>query len=56
MPIDPVCGLYVDEDESVTANYHGKTYYFCSVDCKEEFTEAPDEYVAEVLLGPINDE
>ena len=43
--IDPVCGMTVEEaDAAATAEYRGKTYYFCSVDCKEEFEENPEDY------------
>lgn len=48
MPIDPICGVHVDEDEAVTANYKGKTYYFCCDECKEEFLEAPEEFISEL--------
>lgn len=43
---DPVCGMKIDADSAVaTSEYKGKTYYFCSADCKEEFDEDPDSYV-----------
>ncbi len=43
---DPVCGMTVEPDGAVaTADYKGKTYYFCSVDCKEEFEEDPESYL-----------
>lgn len=47
MPFDPVCGVQVDEEDALTASYAGRTYYFCSEDCREEFLEAPEEYVGE---------
>lgn len=47
MPIDPVCGVQVDEEDAVTATYQGQTYYFCCEDCRDEFREAPDEYIGE---------
>ena len=48
MTIDPVCGMEVDE-KSVKdqSTFEGKTFYFCSADCREEFDEAPEEYVGE---------
>ena len=47
MPIDPVCGVQVDEEDAVTFTYKGRTYYFCCDDCRDEFREAPEEYVGE---------
>lgn len=46
MPIDPVCGMVVEEDESYSCtDYKGKRYCFCSESCKEEFEENPEDYV-----------
>ncbi len=43
---DPVCGMTVDEADAVaTVEHGGKTYYFCSTDCAEEFRENPEDYV-----------
>jgi YHS domain-containing protein len=42
---DPVCGMQIeDSDAAATAEYQGTTYYFCSVDCKEEFEQDPESY------------
>lgn len=42
---DPVCGMVIDEKDAVgTSDYNGKTYYFCSQDCKVAFDEAPEDY------------
>ena len=38
--IDPVCNMTVEEDDAAaTAEYKGKTFYFCSVGCKNDFEE-----------------
>ncbi len=43
---DPVCGMMVEPDSAAAkVEYEGKTYYFCSVDCKEEFEEDPESYL-----------
>jgi Cu+-exporting ATPase len=43
---DPVCGMMVEPDSAAAkAEYNDKTYYFCSVDCKEEFEEDPESYL-----------
>ncbi|MBN2427190.1 MAG: YHS domain-containing protein [Deltaproteobacteria bacterium] len=34
---DPQCGTYVPQSESLTATRAGKTYYFCSSECREKF-------------------
>lgn len=33
------------EPVKATATYKGKTYYFCSVECKVEFLKNPDEFL-----------
>ncbi|MDA2916907.1 YHS domain-containing protein [Nitrospinae bacterium AH_259_B05_G02_I21] len=52
MARDPVCGMEVDE---VTApaetEYKGKTYYFCSKDCKEHFEEEVGRFLEEQPKG-----
>ena len=43
---DPVCGMDVDERQAAaTAEYQGKTYYFCSPGCKKAFEKEPQKYV-----------
>jgi Cu2+-exporting ATPase len=37
---DPVCGMEVDKRQAVTLERDGKTYYFCSEKCKQQF-QAP---------------
>ncbi|GMQ84955.1 MAG: YHS domain-containing protein [Acidimicrobiia bacterium] len=42
---DPVCAMIIEESDAVgTSEHDGKTYYFCSMDCKEEFDENPEDY------------
>jgi P-type Cu+ transporter len=42
---DPVCGMMVEpEGAAATSEHEGKTYYFCSADCKEEFDSDPESY------------
>lgn len=42
---DPVCGMTID---SVTAagvsQYEGRTFYFCSEECKRQFDADPEPY------------
>jgi YHS domain-containing protein len=45
-PIDPVCGMSVEEDSAAaTYEYKGVTYYFCAVGCKKDFEEDPEAYL-----------
>ena len=48
MPVDPVCGMEVKKEEAAGSSiYKGKTYYFCSSHCKEEFEKDPEKYLKE---------
>jgi len=46
-PVDPVCGMAVTRDKAAaTYDYQGKTYYFCSTACRDNFTKDPQKYLA----------
>ncbi len=46
MAKDPVCDMEVDDESAAaTAQYRGKTYYFCSTGCKAEFEKTPEKYI-----------
>jgi len=34
---DPVCGIYCPKRDALSLNWQGKTYYFCSDKCRQEF-------------------
>jgi Cu(I)/Ag(I) efflux system membrane fusion protein len=43
---DPVCGMDVDpKDAAGKIDYQGKTYYFCSLDCRQKFEKSPKQYI-----------
>ena len=42
---DPVCGIMVDKDPNLSANYKGETFYFCSKADMEKFKKEPEKYV-----------
>jgi YHS domain-containing protein len=42
---DPVCGLMVDKDPNLSADYQGQTYYFCTKADRDKFRENPQRYV-----------
>jgi Cu+-exporting ATPase len=45
MVTDPVCGMRIDADDAAaTAEYEGKTYYFCSEACHDTFVADPFSY------------
>lgn len=46
MAKDPVCGMEVDPRTAFGSSvFKGKTYFFCSQTCKEEFDQAPEEFL-----------
>jgi Cu+-exporting ATPase len=45
---DPVCGMSVDPATAKhSAEFAGKTYYFCSAGCREKFLAEPRRYLGE---------
>jgi RND family efflux transporter MFP subunit len=48
LPVDPVCGMAVDSMTARAANrvgeHKGKTYYFCSEECKKSFDKDPVKF------------
>ena len=52
MAIDPVCGMTVDpKTASASAEYQGKTYYFCSTGCRAQFKRDPERYLGKQGAG-----
>lgn len=46
MAIDPVCGMDVNENNPpAKSTYDGKTYYFCSEQCRQDFEEEPEDFI-----------
>lgn len=42
---DPVCGMTIDSDTAVgQSQYEGRTFYFCSAQCKRQFDADPKQY------------
>ena len=39
MAVDPVCGMAVEQDRAVRLDLEGRSYWFCSRGCRNEFTE-----------------
>ena len=38
---DPICGMTVDEATALHAERDGKTFYFCSDHCRQQFLSTP---------------
>lgn len=55
---DPVCGMTVNQDQAMadglTAEVDGKTSYFCSADCKEQFEQDPQRFLTEKAGKPTH--
>ena len=44
--IDPVCKMAVDvADLDLSADYHGRKYYFCAEACRQKFERNPECWV-----------
>ena len=44
MATDPVCKMAVERENAVAAEWDGRTSYFCSRGCREEFFEDPERF------------
>ena len=40
MATDPVCGMTVEHNKAITAEWDGQTCYFCAQGCRDEFVGA----------------
>ena len=49
---DPVCGASVETDTPVTFEQEGRTYYFCSRDCRRKFQQSPERFVSGATATP----
>jgi len=38
---DPICGMTVDQAAALHAERDGKTFYFCSDHCRQQFLSTP---------------
>ena len=39
--MDPFCGRMVDPAKATSLSWEGKTYFFCSEDCRRKFEREP---------------
>ena len=42
---DPVCGILVEKDPALAADYKDRRYYFCSKADRDKFKQNPQKYV-----------
>lgn len=44
---DPVCGMSVESTKAAAQEtYQGRSYFFCSAHCRDEFKQTPQKYLA----------
>ena len=53
MATDPVCGMAVERDKAITAEWDGQTFYFCAQGCRDEFVGARER--SEAALHELAD-
>jgi len=44
MPVDPVCGIEMDESLALVHEHKDKKYYFCCNGCRKIFMKKPKKY------------
>jgi|LULL01.1.fsa_nt_gb YHS domain-containing protein len=49
MPVDPVCGIEMDEKLALIHEHNGQKYYFCCNGCKKIFVKKPKKYKKNLL-------
>lgn len=49
---DPVCGMEIDGDAAgAIEEYEGRSYHFCSTQCRDTFKADPAKYAATGVQG-----
>lgn len=49
MTTDPVCGMTIEQRDSPHYQLDGRTLWFCSTSCRDEFTADPGKYLSRVV-------
>ncbi len=53
---DPVCGMPIESDKAETKEvWQGRTYFFCSTSCHDQFRANPDRYANKVSTAGRDD-
>ena len=53
MATDPVCGMAVETGTGPHREHDGRTWWFCSTHCRDEFTAAPDNFTGPASAQPL---
>lgn len=51
MTTDPVCGMTVEREKAVQAEWEGNKYYFCAKGCRDEFFLNPVKFLNPPMAG-----
>ena len=54
MPVDPVCGIEMDESLALIHEHDGEKYYFCCNGCKKIFIKKPKNIKINFRLGTFH--
>ena len=46
--IDPVCGMSVEREKAISAEWDGQVFYFCARGCRDEFVNDPQKFIVAV--------
>ena len=53
MPVDPVCGIELDEELALIHDHDGKKVYFCCSGCRRIFLKKPRKYKNNIYSSGI---
>lgn len=45
MAIDPVCGMSIEREKAISAEWEGELFYFCARGCRDEFLKDPKRFL-----------
>jgi len=48
MAVDPVCGMSVEREKAISAEWEGQVFYFCALGCRDEFLNNPQKFLLAV--------
>ncbi len=51
MATDPICGMAVEQEKAISAEWNGRRFFFCSRGCRNEFVEVHDMDTSHNLEG-----
>jgi putative ABC transport system ATP-binding protein len=54
MATDPVCGMAVERERAVTAEWEGQQFFFCASGCRDEFLADPRASLEHTSIGGVS--